>query len=136
MILGMGVDLVDVRSFSSQLSDTASHFVRATFTDAEVAYSRGASSGEPDRHLAARFAAKEATLKALDQACARAGVTPEQQVSLRSIEVRRDVRGRPHLDLHGEAAALATRVGVDRAWVSLSHDGNQALASVVVERIA
>lgn len=134
MILGMGVDLVCLNAFEAQLEDPASRFVEHTFTPAEIAYSHTARSGEPARHLAARFAAKEATLKALDSACAQAGLA-ERALPLRAVEVLRDPQGRPALELHGDVAALAARLGVDRTWLSLSHDGDKALASVVVERL-
>lgn len=135
MILGMGIDLVDVGRFQTQLDDPASHFTAATFTRSELAYSNSAPSGEPGRHLAVRFAAKEATIKALDHACARAGVHGGN-VDLKHIEVLRDELGRPQLQLHGSVAVLASTLGVDRTWLSLTHDGDQALASVVVERLA
>lgn len=134
MILGLGIDLVQIETFKGQLEDRASHFVAATFTDAEVAYAQAAPSGEPARHLAARYAAKEATVKALDLACARAGIDAPM-MSLRAIEVVCDDRGRPHLELYGAAADLATRVGADRTWVSLSHDGGAAVATVLMERL-
>lgn len=134
MILGIGVDLVDVPSFAEQLADLASTFAEATFTPGEQAYAAGAVSREPSRHLAARFAAKEAGLKALDAACARAGVTPPR-LGLLELEVLRDEAGRPQLALTGEALALATRVGVDRVHLSLSHDGRSAVAFVVLERL-
>ena len=135
MILGLGIDLVHVGTFAAQLADPASHFIAATFTDAEVAYANSAPSGDPARHLAARYAAKEAAVKALDVACARAGFA-ESLMSLRAIEVLCDAHGRPQLNFYGPAADLATRLGADRAWVSLSHDGPQAVATVLVERLA
>ncbi len=135
MILGTGIDLVDVDGFARLIADPASHFEDATFTPREIAYSHGAVSGEPTTHLAARFAAKEAMLKALDAAAQRTGTSTPSSLPLNAIEVVRDHAGRPALDLHGEAAALADRLGIDRTFVSLTHDGNQAVASVVVERL-
>lgn len=135
MILGLGIDLVHVDTFSEQLEDAASHFASATFTAAELAYANAAPSGKPARHLAVRYAAKEAAVKALDVACARAGLEVPT-LSLQAIEVALDDRGRPRLELHGPAAALATRLGADRTWVSLSHDGPSAVATVLMERLA
>ncbi len=135
MILGLGIDLVQIDAFGAQLDDAASHFTRATFTEGEVAYARSAPSGEPARHLAARYAAKEAAVKALDLACARAGIDAPR-LSLNAIEVVCDERGRPRLELYGAAAELATRLGADRTWVSLSHDGPSAVATVLMERLA
>ncbi|MFT7623835.1 MAG: holo-[acyl-carrier protein] synthase [Myxococcota bacterium] len=135
MILGTGIDLVDVEGFALQLSDPASRFEEAVFTPAEIAYSHTASSGRPAQHLAVRFAAKEATVKALDVAAQRTGTSAPALIPLSNIEVIRDAFGRPAIDLHGEAAELADRLGVDRTFVSLTHDGRQAMASVVVERL-
>lgn len=134
MILGLGIDLVDLLRFREQLQDPSSAFVESCFTAAEVRYASDTSARDPAQHLAARYAAKEATLKALDAACALAGCA-SLLVPLRSIEVQRDEAGRPHLVLHEQAQSLAARVGVDRAHVSLSHDGSQAAAVVILERI-
>ncbi len=134
MILGVGIDLVHVPAFADQLGDRMSQFVNATFTAEEIAYSESASSRRPAQHLAARYAAKEAALKALDAACACMGITPPR-VSLRDIEVARDRSGRPSLQFHATAAALAVSASVDRAWVSLTHDGDYAAAVVTLERV-
>ena len=135
MILGTGIDLVHIPSFADQLSDRASQFVNATFTGEEVAYSESTAKSRKAQHLAARFAAKEAAVKALDGACARVGITPPR-VSLREIEVERDGSGRPLLQFRASAAAVAVSAGVDRAWVSLTHDGDYAAAFVTLERLA
>lgn len=129
MIVTVGTDLVHIPALAEQLADRASAFAAKTFTEAEMAYAHGASSGRPERHLAARFAAKEATLKALDHAAALRRVEPPS-IELTSIEVLRDERGRPSLALHDAAARFAERIGVERAQVSLSHDGDYALAFV------
>jgi holo-[acyl-carrier protein] synthase len=134
MIVGLGTDLVRVPVFAEQLAHPGSAFLDVTFTDGELAYSQAAPSREPPRHLAARFAAKEAAVKALDVACARLGVRRARLV-LREIEVVLDAGGRPALRLHGAAAAIAEEVGADRAWVSLTHDGEYAAAVVALERI-
>jgi holo-[acyl-carrier protein] synthase len=134
MLVGIGIDVVQVEKLAEQLADRASSFVEVTFTPAEVAYSQRASSGQPARHLAARFAAKEAAIKAFDIACAQKGVR-DARVSLADIEVMRDEAGRPSLALHGDASRLAERLGADRVWVSLSHDGDYATAVVALERL-
>lgn len=133
MILGLGIDVVSVKGFEELLADRHSRFAEATFTSGESAYADGAH-GRRSEHLAARFAAKEATLKALDGACMLVGVHPPA-VALTDIEVTRDLRGRPALHLRGAAAALAEQVGADRAHVTLTHDGDTAAAVVVFERL-
>lgn len=129
MIFTVGTDIVHIPTLREQLADRASAFSSATFTAAELSYAQGSSSGQPDRHLAARFAAKEATLKALDHAAAVRRIEPPP-IGLASIEVLRDERGRPSLALHEDAARFAERLGVERAQLSLSHDGDYALAFV------
>jgi holo-[acyl-carrier protein] synthase len=134
MIVGLGTDLVRVPAFAEQLAHPGSAFADVTFTGAELAYSHSTPSHDPARHLAVRFAAKEAVVKALDVACAHIGVI-RARLSLCDIEVVVDAGGRPALRLHRAAAAIADEVGADRAWVSLSHDGEYASAVVALERI-
>lgn len=131
MILAVGLDVVGTESFEEQLADTASAFVDATFTPGEQRAARG-----PQRtlRLAARFAAKEAFLKAWSGARAwRAPVLAE--VDLREIEVVDDGHGRPALALHGAvAAAVVADLGAAvRPHLSLSHDPPVAAAVVVLE---
>ena len=125
MTIGIGVDLVDVPAFSDQLADTASGFVEGTFTAAE----QRAAKGEPHR-LAARFAAKEAFVKAWSSS--RRGMPPAlAALDMREIEVVDDGYGRPGLKLHGEVEVAA---GAVRAQLSLSHDGPAAIAFVILEQ--
>lgn len=131
MIHTVGTDIVHVPSLAEQLSDRASAFAAQTFTHAELAYAQGASSGQPAQHLAARFAAKEATLKALDHAAALRQIDAPA-LAMTTIEVLRDERGRPLLALHGEASRFAESLGVERAQLSLSHDGDYAVAFVTI----
>ncbi len=135
MMLGLGMDLVDVDAFGAQLEDGASVFRADAFTAAERRYAESAASGAPEMHLAARYAAKEATIKALDQSCAQRGVDAGGPLPLCDIEIARDPRGRPSLRLHGKAAALADRLGVDRMHLTLSHDGRYAAAVVACEAL-
>jgi holo-[acyl-carrier protein] synthase len=121
----IGVDLVDVGAFAEQLSDTASGFVAQTFTVREQRTAKGDA-----RRLAARFAAKEAFLKAWSSA--RFGQPPLlAAVDMREIEVVDDGYGRPGLRMHG---AVAEAAGSLVAHVSLSHDGTAAIAFVMLER--
>ena len=128
----IGVDLVCVSAFAELLADRASQFKRATFTHDEVTYCEAAVSRSPAQHFAARYAAKEATVKALDAACAHAGID-HRALPLIEIEVQRDGKGRPSIMLHGQARALATRLALSPI-VSLSHDGDYAIAFVTLSR--
>ena len=134
MIVGMGVDVVSLCGMRALLETEDSAFEARTFTPQERQYSRREGLGDPIEHLGARFAAKEAALKALDQAAAAAGITPPG-VPVSCIEVMRGQRGRPALALHGAAAALAEAAGADRGLLTLSHDGDTAIAVVIFERL-
>lgn len=128
-VAGVGVDVVHVPSFVEQLSASGTRFAQA-FTAGERRASRGA-----DRSLAARWAAKEAVLKAWSSA--RRGhpesVDPES-VRLSEIEVRGDAWGRPSVRLHGVIAdALEHDLPHARIHLSLSHDADTATAFVVIE---
>ena len=109
-----------------QLDDTASAFVEHTFTAQE----RRSAKGDP-RRLAARFAAKEAFIKAWSGS--RRGRPPLlARIDLKEIEVVDDGYGRPGLRLHG---AVADAAGPVTTHLSLSHDGPAAIAFVVIERV-
>ena len=131
--LAVGLDIVTTTTFAQQLADGASGFVEATFTAAEQRAVRGVAR---EQRLAARFAAKEAFLKAWSGA--RAGRVPSlESVDLREIEVVDDGHGRPALALHGAVAAafgaLASELGIElRPHLSLSHDPPTAAAVVVL----
>jgi holo-[acyl-carrier protein] synthase len=115
VIVGIGVDVVDVARFEASLARTPGLADRL-FTEIE--------RGLPAASLAARFAAKEAVAKALG---APAGL------SWHDAEVRTDEDGRPRLVVTGTVATAAGNVGV-RSWhLSLSHDGGAAVAMVVAE---
>ncbi len=115
MIVGVGIDVVEIARFGQALSRTQGLASRL-FTDSE--------RGLPVRSLAARFAAKEALAKAL-------GGPPG--LLWRDAEVVTDPLGRPDLRVNGTVAAAAARRGVRRWHVSLSHDGNVATAVVIAE---
>ena len=94
------------------------------FTPAEIAYCE--SARRPEVHFAARFAAKEAVFKAL-------GTGWGGGVRWRDVEVRVEPSGRPRISLTGEAKRRAESLGAGPIWISLSTEGDQALAVVVLE---
>jgi holo-[acyl-carrier protein] synthase len=120
---GVGADIVDVERLARSLR-RGPDFAESVFTDGERRFCE--AQARPDRHFAARFAAKEAFLKAVGR-----GVL--DGVELRDIEVVREDGGRPALRLGPTAAAALARAGGAEALVSLSHDGGIALAFVVVD---
>jgi holo-[acyl-carrier protein] synthase len=115
MIIGIGVDVVDIDRFGRSLARTP-RLAERLFTPAERAL--------PLHGLAARFAAKEAVAKALG---APAGM------SWHDAEVIADADGRPRLEIRGTVAAAAAKAGVGSWHVSLSHDAGAAVAMVVAE---
>ncbi|MFT4036323.1 MAG: holo-ACP synthase [Patulibacter sp.] len=136
-VLGLGTDVVDVAAFGDQLADPASGFAGGTFTTSERA--AAARRPGPDAvHLAGRFAAKEAFLKAWSSA--RIGQPPSiAAADLREIEVVADAYGRPSLRLHGavrDAVAALTGPAPASLLLSISHDGPVATAVVLLQRAA
>jgi holo-[acyl-carrier protein] synthase len=121
-VRGIGVDAVDVERFRRVLARRPA-LVRRLFTEDEQAYA--GRVGDPGPRLAARFAAKEAVLKALGVGVGAAAFT--------DVEVTRAEGGRPGLALSGRAASLAEHLGVRRWHVSLTHTDALAVASVVAE---
>lgn len=128
MIVGVGLDLVEIRRVAALVERHGARALARLFTPDERRYAE--ARAEPARHLAARFAAKEAGYKALSAAAgARA-------IGWRDIEVATATDGRPALRLHGAAAEAARALGVAHCWVSLTHDTHTAAAVVVLERAA
>jgi holo-[acyl-carrier protein] synthase len=126
MIIGIGMDLCDVRRMARELSQPDGGFRDAVFTPGEIAYCESRRS--PAQHYAARFAAKEAVLKALG--------APRDRVdtgSFREVEVTVDGDGPRHVALSGRLAALAEERRVEGIHLSLTHDCGQAIANVVLE---
>jgi holo-[acyl-carrier protein] synthase len=119
-VLGIGTDLVEVDRLRQALERTPSLRARL-FTDDEWAYS--CRHRDPIPHLAARFAAKEAAMKALGAGMSR--------MPFGQVEVVRDAEGVPSLRLHGAAAELARSAGVRRWHLSLTHTGALAQAFAV-----
>jgi holo-[acyl-carrier protein] synthase len=124
MIVGSGIDLVEIGRIQHSMDRYGSRFLDRVFTGAEQAYClRKRKAAES---FAARFAAKEAGAKAL-------GTGIRNGVSWLEIEVVREAGGRPTIRFHGRAAQVAARLGVARAALSITHTTDLAMASVVLE---
>lgn len=115
MIVGVGVDIVDIARFTRALERTPKLGLRL-FTDAE--------RDLPAASLAGRFAAKEALIKAFGGS---------GSMSFHDMVVVKDELGKPSFDLHGAAAELAATRGIASLHLSISHDANAAVAFVVAE---
>ena len=121
----VGLDLVKVDLIEEALQ--AAHgdrYLTLVYTDREILECRTSTGVDPER-LAARFAAKEATLKVLP--------ATDEGIPFRSIEVRREPSGRVHLELSGRAAELASEAGVIELALSLTHESGYAAAVVVAD---
>ncbi len=124
MLIGTGVDLIEVARIAHSIERYGERFLRRVYTDHEIAYCRGRRVSAES--FAARFAAKEAGAKALGTGISR-GVTWNE------FQVARNPGGRPVLELRGRAALLAEELGVRAISLSLTHTGSLAMATVVME---
>jgi holo-[acyl-carrier protein] synthase len=124
MIVGIGVDIVDVARVKDLLARYRERFVRRVFTDAEAEYA-GGSVREAER-LAGRFAVKEAVLKAF-------GTGKSQGILWRDVETVRGAMGKPEVILYGNANKYMKSLNGKNLHVSITHDGGKAVAFVVIE---
>lgn len=122
MVVGIGIDLVRIERVRRAVARWQDRFLRRVFTPAELDYCL--RRRDPAEHLAARFAAKEATLKAL-------GTGLSLGVRWREMEVRRARGERPTLALTGRVRALGEARGARVFHLSLTHDGDYAMAQVL-----
>lgn len=122
VIVSVGVDAVEIARIEDLLAREGSGFTRRVFTDAEASYCR--SVARPAQSFAARFAAKEAVLK-----CLRTGWS--SGTGFREVEVVRAADGSVSVQLHGEAAAVARRLGIGSIALSLTHTATTATAFAV-----
>lgn len=123
-VLGIGVDLVECARIQHSLDRFGDRFLHRVFTDGEIAYSK--SMKFPARHLAARFAAKEALSKAFGTGIGKA-------MGWKDIDVHKKPSGEPFVVLEGGAKDLASNRGVTRVLITLSHTDNHAMAMIVLE---
>ena len=122
MVIGIGIDLVQIGRFERALARYGARLLDRLFTAAEQARFRGYRS--PGRHLAARFAAKEAAFKAL-----RTGWG--QGVAWRDVEIVGGGQAAADVVLSGRARDVAGCLGITQMLVTLTHDGDYAMACVV-----
>jgi holo-[acyl-carrier protein] synthase len=124
MIVGLGLDIAEVDRIEEAIARHGAPFLERLFTPAEVAYCER-HKNRYERY-AARFAAKEAAMKALGTGWSRG-------VRWRDIEVVREPGGKPTLRLTGVAREIADRLGVKHIAMTITHSGNWALAQVIFE---
>jgi len=124
MIVGTGVDLAEVARIRAAVERFGNRFLNRVFTPEEVRYC--ISKPNAAERLAARFAAKEAGMKAV-------GTGLRHGVTWHDLEVVRQPGGRPTLRLTGKLAEFAARLGCKTAHLSLSHTAETAIAFVILE---
>jgi holo-[acyl-carrier protein] synthase len=123
-VLGIGVDLVENARIEHSLGRFGDRFLQRVFTPGEIAYSQ--SMKFPARHLAARFAAKEAVSKAFGTGIGKA-------MGWKDIDVGRKASGEPFVTLEGGAKKLAEERKVSKVLITLSHTEHHAMAVIVIE---
>ena len=124
MLVGTGVDLVEIRRIEESIERFADRFLHRIFTSGEIVYCL--SKRQSAESFAARFAAKEAGAKAL-------GTGIQYGISWKELEVVRAPGERPTLLLHGRAAEFGARLGVRRTWLAITHGAGMAIATVHME---
>jgi holo-[acyl-carrier protein] synthase len=124
MIVGTGIDIAEVPRIRKAIERFGDRFLQRVFTPAEILYCD--SKANRVERYAARFAAKEAAMKAI-------GTGWNHGVRWRDCEVTRMPGGRPTLSFHGKAAEFAAKLGAKHAALSLSHTAEQAIAQVILE---
>src|SRR5213595_2702681 len=123
-VLGIGVDLVECARIQRSIDRFGDRFLHRVFTDGEIEYSM--SMKFPARHLAARFAAKEAVSKAFGTGIGKA-------MGWRDIDVHKKESGEPFLVLQAGADRLAKSRDMKSSWITLSHTDHHAIAMIVLE---
>ncbi len=124
-VAGLGVDVAQVSRFRRFVAEGKQGLLDRLFSPGEQAYAL--AKKDPSPHLAARFASKEAFLKAL-------GLGLREGISWQDIEVVRDELGAPSLRVTGRAAEILAERGIETWHLSYSHDGDYAFATVILER--
>jgi holo-[acyl-carrier protein] synthase len=124
MIVGTGIDIAEVPRIQQSIERFGDRFLLRIYTEGEIRYCDG-KANRAERY-AARFAAKEAAMKAL-------GTGWNHGVRWRDCEVVRLPGGRPTIKFHGKAAEFAAKLGVKNAALSISHTADQAIAQVILE---
>jgi holo-[acyl-carrier protein] synthase len=124
MIVGTGIDIAEVARIQGTIQRHGERFLKRVFTEGEIQYCE--SKANRIERYAARFAAKEAGMKAI-------GTGWNHGVRWRDLEVSRKPGGRPTLLLHGKAAEFASKLGATNIALSLTHTAEQAMAFVILE---
>lgn len=123
MILGMGIDIVEISRIKEAIERWNGAFLKRIFTENEISYSRAKKFAY--QHLAARFAAKEAVLKAI-------GDSSIQRIEWHNVEVLNDEFGKPFIRLSGEAKKIKEAKRISEIIISMSHTRKHAVANAIL----
>lgn len=123
MVLGSGVDIIEVNRVREAIEKWGESFLRKVFTDKEIKYSKKRRFAY--QHLAARFATKEAVLKAFGGGWTRT-------LPLKDVEIINDKNGKPEIKLYGEAKNIYRKRKMGKIEVSLSHTKEYAVANAIL----
>src|SRR5437762_5550544 len=122
-IVGTGIDICEVARVRDAIERFGQRFLKRVFTQAEREYCE--SKRNRVERYAARFAAKEAAMKAI-------GTGLRRGVSWQDFEIGREAGGRPTLEIRGKGAEFAAKLGMKRAALSITHTREQAMAQVII----
>lgn len=124
MIIGTGIDITEVARIAAAIERYGERFLNRVYTPREIDYCR--SKRNANERFAARFAAKEAAMKAI-------GTGLRRGVTWHDVEVGREPGGRPTIIFTGKAAEFAARLGMKHVALSLTHTEETAMAQVILE---
>lgn len=124
MIIGTGVDIIEVARIDRLLEKHSPRFEEKIFTPDEILYCK--SKAKPGIHFAARFAAKEAVMKCL-------GTGMDKGIAFNEIEVTHEPSGQPTIKLHGKGKEQSARLNIKTIHISLSHENKYAIAQAIAE---
>ena len=125
MIISVGIDIIEVYRIRQTIERTP-RFLRRVYTEKERDYCESKGVGRFNSY-AARFAAKEAALKALKTGW-------RGSISWLDLEISRDANGAPNLTITGEAANILNQIGANHIHLSMSHTTDHAVATVILEK--
>lgn len=124
MIVGTGIDIAEVPRIAESINRFGERFIRRVYTEGEIRYCD--TKANRFERYAARFAAKEAAMKAL-------GTGWNNGVRWRDVEVVREPGRRPTIKFHGRAVEVANGLNAKNVSLSITHTAEQAMASVILE---
>lgn len=131
MILGLGIDVVDMNLFRDILNDPTTTFKSRHFTQKEIAYCEGLKGHDPIMHYAGRYAAKEACIKAGGVLFRNKKV--DFNINYLDFEIATDADSGPSISLSGKMLEIFNESAIKKIHVSISHEKTVAAATVILE---